>query len=360
MTTGPANEVYRTVRAHAGLLTLADVGEKRLLDEFLLPLCREACGDHGLGDDGGIVALSGACDIIVSTDRVPTDLLARRFGLMSPEEFGRYVVRVNVSDLVAMGATPMALVIAAAFPPATLVSYVVEMMWGCYDESRVLGASTVGGDTKSSAEESVSACAIGTVETGRAVLRGPIRTGDLVYVTGALGRAGAALRWFGKTDTQRDEIRSRLEMPPGMEEQLRAAITGPRPRTDLLPSLRAGAGITGCMDITDGLGQSLEELAHASQVQIRVDAPAIPMHPAAAWIAAALRISPLEIVGGIGIDLELVLVTKASSPPLTNAILIGKVMDGSGVTATSADGSTAPLPVTGFEHFRQSATAYLS
>jgi thiamine-monophosphate kinase len=355
-----ARLLYEKLCARATGLTLADIGEKRLLEEFLLPLCRAASGeDQGIGDDGAVVAMPFPCDLVISTDRVPTDLLAKQYGLMTPEDFGRYVSRVNVSDLVAMGARPAALVVTSAFPPATGVGYVVEMMWGCYDEGRALGAPAVGGDTKSAGEESVSACAFGTVRPGRALRRGPIQPRDVVYVTGPLGRAGAALRWLGGTDASRGEARERLHAPPGLDARLTEAIVAPRPRTDLLDELQVLEGIAGCMDITDGLGQSLVELSDASCVRISVGAGMIPLDPAAVWAARALAIAPLELVGGIGLDLELVIVMRGESRPPAKAIRIGEVLEGRGVVVRADDGAVRPFPIRGFEHFRLTASDYL-
>ena len=354
----PARAVYEELRSRAEGLTLADAGEKALLREFLLPLCRAVCGDHGLGDDGGVVPVGAACDLVISTDRVPTDLLARRFGLMSPEAFGRYVMRVNVSDLVAMGATPTASVVTAAFPSAATVNYVIDMMWGCYAESVLLGAPVVSGDTKSAAEESVSACVVGSNDPAKSLRRGPVRPGDLVHVTGTVGAAGAALRWYARKESQPSRVNA---VPPvEIENQLLAAIVAPRPRTDLIVDLRRNAaGITGCMDITDGLGQSLVELAAASNVGVTVNLHAIPVASAADWVARSIGIAPIAIVAGIGIDLELLVVTKPDAPPPPDATLIGTVVHGDGVFLQQADDSVEPFPVTGFEHFREKAAHYI-
>ena len=152
MTSIDAESLYRSKLDLAEGKSLSDVGEKKLLGEYLLPICAAVCGDQGLGDDATTLSIPAGSEIVITTDRAPSDLLPRQFG-MSATEFGAYLVRVNVSDLASMGAVPLGLVLTCAFPPDTKLIHVLQFMWGAYTEGARFGCPVVGGDTKASVED---------------------------------------------------------------------------------------------------------------------------------------------------------------------------------------------------------------
>jgi thiamine-monophosphate kinase len=347
--------LYERLQANAEDLRLRELGEKRLLAEYLQPLCRAVCGDAGIGDDTGVLTITPGHEVLVSSDRIPTDLLARQFNLMPTETLGRYIVRVNVSDIAAMVGTPVAIVLSLAFPADTRLRYLLELMWGAYNESVAWGCPVVGGDTKAAAEECLSATVIGEAPIGRAVRRGPVSVGDSVFVTGTVGSAGAALRWFSQTLTDP----SRSTPDPGTEASLKAAILAPTPRLDLVSSLRATDGLVASMDVTDGLGQSLVEIAEPGGLGIEVESDRIPFSGEALWVASALECDPIAFVGGIGNDLQLVLVARPDTQAPAGATRIGVVTEAGGVRLKTSDGRVRDFPISGFEHFSRPPAAFL-
>jgi thiamine-monophosphate kinase len=344
-------DLYDSAHAAAGDRTLAEVGEKRLLADFLLPLCRAVCGDHGLGDDAGVLSVRGDSDLVVTTDRAPSDLLARQFGLMSPAEFGSYLVRVNVSDLAAEGASPLGMVVTSAFKPDELLTYVIDVMWGIYVESDQLGCPVVGGDTKAGIAESLSATAFGVVPTGMRVGRESVKPGMHVFLSGPVGHAGVALRWFKPDNALRrpEDPRSR-----GLDAVLREYLVRPRPRIDLAGAL-CTSGCTCAMDITDGLGQSLLEIAQLNDVDIELDYDQLNFDPAVRRAAEVLGLDMRTVLGGIGLDLELIAVGDAISRP-QGFYDAGRVTAGGGGVGFS-DGEV--MPVEGFEHFSKAPREFI-
>jgi thiamine-monophosphate kinase len=340
-----AESVLGDALTTAGEKRLADVGEKALLSDFLLPLCEAACGNYGLGDDAGILKVPDASDIVVTTDRVPSDLLPRQFGLMSPVEYGSYLIRVNVSDLAAMGASPLGMVITCAFEPTERVSYVIRVMWGAYTESWRLGCPVVGGDTKAGAAESISATAVGAVPRGRAVGRGPITPGMRMFLSGPVGHAGVALRWFARKVGQGRSLIGTVDEV--LDKEFRDYLVRPRPRVDLAASL-IRSGCPCAMDITDGLGQSLREICKLNGVDIELDYSKLVFYPNVLRAAEYLGLDMRAVIGGIGIDLELVAIDQMNPDP-DHFYEAGTVREGFGNVIFS-DGR--PMDAAGFEHFK--------
>lgn len=345
--------LFRELLERAQAMTLANVGEKALLRDFILPLCRAICQDHGLGDDAGVMKPKDQIDVVATTDRVPADLLPLQFGLMTAEELGSYLVRVNISDLAAMGADPLAMVIACGFESQTAVRHVLRLMYGIYTASVEFSCPVIGGDTKTSREQSLSATAIGTVPTGRAVRRGPVVPGMSVFLSGSVGHAGAALRWFARGDERAQHLAERQDLVAA-DLRLRQRLVSPRPRNDLATAIR-DAGCAAAMDITDGLGQSLIELGEQSGVGFVLRESSIRFDAATVAVSEVLGVSLRRIIGGIGLDLELVVIAE-NNPAPSEFYSIGEVVpDQTGVWFT--DGSA--LQVEGFEHFSRDATKYL-
>jgi thiamine-monophosphate kinase len=348
-----AQELFASMLARAGDATLAEIGEKSLLADFLLPLCRSVCGDHGLGDDAGVLSVYGDNDIVITTDRAPSDLLARQFGLMSPTEFGSYLVRVNVSDLAAEGASPLAMVVASSFKPSELLTYVIEVMWGIYVESEQLGCPVVGGDTKASAEESLAATALGIVPPGMRVGRGPVRPGMRVFLSGPVGHAGVALRWFMRNNENRRSA-PQTSAAGSLDHDLREYLVQPKPRIDLAKAL-CTSGCPCAMDITDGFGQSLREIATMNQVDIELDYDQVTFYPAVSRAAGILGLDMRAVLGGIGLDLELLAIGDTASRP-QGFHDVGRVTAGRGNVGFS-DGGV--MPIKGFEHFSRTPREFL-
>jgi thiamine-monophosphate kinase len=353
MNPSAARALLDSMNNRAGDRCLGDVGEKRLLAEFLVPLCTAICGDHGIGNDAGVLSVPNESDAVLSTDRVPSDLLARQFGLMTPADFGSYLVRVNVSDLAASGATPLGMVVTCAFNPTERLSYVLGLMWGMYVEAARLGCPVVGGDTKTSAEESVSAAVVGVVPKGRVVRRGPVAPGMRVYLSGAVGHAGAALRWFSRAPDQRREDLMTSEQR-ALVDALRERLIRPVPRIDLAVAVRE-SGCPCAMDITDGLGQSLAEIASANSVGIELNYDELRFSPATLWATDQLGLDLAAVIGGIGLDLELIAI--GDSQPRGGFYEVGAVVEGVGAV-TFADGRA--FAIRGFEHFSRSASQFLT
>lgn len=277
--------------------------------------------DAAVVDDGRLLAV----DTLVSG--VHFDL---RWA--SAADVGWKAVAVNVSDVAAMGGTPVAAVLSVVVPPepAGLAPALLE---GAAEAAGELACPLVGGDTTSGSQLVVSVAVLGHAPPAGAVLRSGARPGDTVFVTGALGAARRAV----------------LLLADGVEPSPRLADRLHRPRPRVAEgAAAAGAGATAMIDLSDGLGTDLGHVCDESGVGVRVDAASVPVAEGADLDDA--------LVGGD--DYELCF-TAADASRVAEAFLragvdaptaAGVIVEGGERVLVRADGSAEPLRAAGWEH----------
>jgi thiamine-monophosphate kinase len=231
--------------------TLRDIGENQLLRGLLPRLPQRSDTPVGPGDDCAVVRVPGSPDDwIFTTDPV---IERRHFLPQTPARLvGRKAIARVVSDIAAMGGTPLWILIDLVAPAATTRARIHGLYDGIIAAALIWELGILGGDTAEGDTLELHVTGIGSVPRGTAVLRSGARAGDAIYVTGALG--GACL---------------------------------PRCRRHLLfePRLEAGRFLaannfaSAMMDLSDGLAADLPRLLDASKRGARLDAAAIPLAP---------------------------------------------------------------------------------
>jgi thiamine-monophosphate kinase len=233
----------------------------------------------GPGDDAAVLAVPDGR--VVAT----TDTLVHgpdfRLAWSSSVDLGYKAAAVNLADVAAMGARPIALLVALAMPDETPVSFVRGLADGLAQACAELapGCAVEGGDLTVSDTLTIAVTALGTLDGRDPVRRSGARAGDAVHVIGELGVAGRGL----------DVLFARFVDASGAPLPVTAdgrAALGPedsraldrqlRPRPPVAEALRAAdVGATAMMDISDGLALDAERLADASGVTIAFDAAAL-------------------------------------------------------------------------------------
>lgn len=328
-------------------IRLGDGAEFDLIRRFLAagPPVARADVAVGPGDDAAVVRGQG---IVASVDVSVEDVHFRRDWL-APEEIGYRAAAAALSDLAAMAARPIGILVALALAEGD-AEIGPALMAGARAAADAVDAAVLGGDlTRSPGPIVVDVVVLG--EAREPVLRTGARPGDELWVTGELGAAAAAVAAW-----------RRGTAPPA---GARAAFARPQPRVRAARWL-AGRGIPHAMlDLSDGLAGDLRHLAAASAVQAVLEPGLVPVAAAALAVAgdadAALRLA----LGG-GEDYELVF---AAAPgvvaPLAAAFQaelglrltrIGEAREGEGVVARAADGALRPLDIQGFRHFQDRET----
>jgi thiamine-monophosphate kinase len=328
--------------------TIGEIGERGLIAEIsrLVGRARPPI-KTGIGDDAALIAITPGHDLVASCDNVPEDLFAWARQLISPSELGEYAVRVNVSDLASMGATPLGLLWMVRAPSSTLLSDFLSLAHGFIRAARRYGAPLAGGDTKESRTLSVGATALGELQSARALTRERAGRGDVVFCSGKLGLASAAITYFARWERDTGPLSAREV------ESLRRSLWAPEPRVELGALLAATGDCTSCIDNTDGLGRSLMELAKSSACEIEVDEDRLPLHPLVRKVAKLVGRRPLELTFAVGLDLNLIGTLAADGPIPSGVTVVGRVRRGNGVVVRHAGGGQTAYDTTKtFEHFR--------
>jgi thiamine-monophosphate kinase len=266
-----------------------------------------------------------------------------------PDLVARKALRVNLSDLAAMGAEPAGYTLAAMLPRDIEEGWIAGFAAGLAADQAEFGVSLLGGDTTATPGPlSLSITVFGLVPAGRALLRRGARPGDLVAVSGTIGDGALGL----------DAVTGALA---GLTADDLAFLAGryrlPQPRLRLGRALRGLA--SAALDLSDGLVADLGHIAAVSGVGMRLDAAKIPLSPAGARALAADGARLARVLAG-GDDYELALTispensTKLAAIAAATAIpvtVIGEVIAGQGVRVEDAAGRAIALGAGGYAHF---------
>lgn len=306
--------------AHYSGPTLGDVGEHRAIEAVV-----SAAPSNRNGDDAAVLSHASPNSRAVAT----TDMLIEgrhfRVDWSTPEEIGRKSIVQNFADIEAMGARPIAALLAVSAPPHTPVSYLRGIAEGIHTKVGEYSAELVGGDLTSGNDLVLSVTAIGSLGGSRPELTlDRARPGQRVVAHGRIGWSGAGLALlerFGR------------DVP----EHLRPLIDA-----HCAPTLTPGRGVvaratgaTAMTDNSDGLIVDLTTIARRSGIGIDLHSADI-MPPPIVWEAAELLdADPWEWVLTGGEDHTL-LATTAGDPP-SGFHVIGRVIRGESVTI---DGQT--------------------
>ncbi|MDD4162321.1 MAG: thiamine-phosphate kinase [Methanothrix sp.] len=208
------------------------------------------------------------CAVIDAGERylvATTDMLHRETDfpdIMNPWQMGWMAVAVNLSDIAAMGAEPLGVLIAAGLPPEADLYFIDELFSGFGDCAAYYGTRILGGDTDSHQELTITGTALGLVEKELVLRRRGARVGDLLCTTGRLGGAGGGL-WAWQQGWQ--------------DSPLIEKLLEPEPRLAEGRALAKSGAVTAMMDNSDGLALSLSDLAGVSHVGFVVREEALPV-----------------------------------------------------------------------------------
>lgn len=263
-------------------------------DEFGLiaacfrPLSVAEPGAFALTDDAAVLAPASGTEFVVTADALVAGV--HFFPDDPPGAIAKKAMRVNLSDLAAMGAKPRCVFLTCAFPADLDKHWLNAFADGLGEDLQEFGVALAGGDVVATPGPlTLSVTAIGEVPSGAALRRSGVRDGDVIAVTGSIGDAALGL------DMQRDAA------PEALDGADRAFLLDryrhPTPR------IAAGAALLGrahaAMDVSDGLLGDLRHLAEASRVDILIDSRRVPLSEAASrWIALLPAARERALTGG--------------------------------------------------------------
>ena len=315
------------------------MGEFDLIAEyFTRPVQRAVLG---VGDDCALIAPGPGQQLAVSSDML---VEGRHFlSTVDPQRLGHKALAVNLSDLAACGARPLAFTLALALPRAD-PAFLAPFARGLLALADRHGIELVGGDT-TAGPLNICITAFGEVPAGTALLRSGARPGDRVWVSGRLGDARLALEAFRGSVALAGEDFARV----------REAMECPEPRVALGQALRGVA--SSAIDLSDGLLGDLGHVLRASGVGATIDRDAIPR---SAVLAAASAAWQQTCVLAGGDDYELLFTAgpghddavRAAGRDAGIAVTpIGCIEAAPGLRVHDRDGQPLTLDLHGFDHF---------
>jgi thiamine-monophosphate kinase len=275
----------------------------------------------------------------------------RHFLDCPPELVARKLLRVNLSDLAAMGAVPFGYLLASAWPLDIAESWIAAFCEGLAADQETYGIALFGGDTTGTpGPMTLSLTAFGRIAGDQALDRGSVRPGDDFYVTGTIGEAYLGLC----------ALRGELE---GLDAGSRAILVQryrlPEPRLAVGQALLTDGLARSALDVSDGLAADLGHLLEASGVGAEIDLAAIPVSAAAQAALTELAMPPQRLLAG-GDDYELLFAASPAQRGAVGALAqrlavpitrIGQERRGSGLVIRDAGGRAVPLESTGWTHF---------
>ncbi len=304
----------------------------------------------GIGDDCALLLPTAGMQLAVSSDML---VEGRHFlSTVDPAKLGHKALAVNLSDLAACGAKPLAFTLALSLPKVDEV-WLAGFSKGLLALANEHHCTLIGGDT-TQGPLNICITVFGEVPQGQALLRSGAQVGDDIYVSGHVGDARLALEVF----------RGHIELPADDFKHARARMETPTPRVALGMALRDIA--TSCIDISDGMVGDLGHILRASNCGAQLDtATAINL------IATQAINTPdtgqfyiknaLEYVLTGGDDYELLFtapskqrqaVLAAASSADTKITRIGQIQAEAGLRLVDANGHMVPNDFASFDHFK--------
>ncbi|MES2912202.1 MAG: thiamine-phosphate kinase [Pseudomonadota bacterium] len=311
------------------------MGEFDLIERYFKRPARRAV--LGVGDDCALLQPAAGMQLAISSDMLVEG--RHFFPDVDPAALGHKALAVNLSDLAACGATPLAFTLALALPRVD-EAWLAGFSAGLLALADAHGCELVGGDT-TQGPLNICITVFGEVPRGQALLRSGAHVGDDIYVSGTLGDARLAL----------EVLRGKLHLPPEEMARARTRLERPEPRVALGQALRGIA--SSAIDISDGLAGDLGHILKASGVGAALNTDA-----ALGLMASGNR--QLEYVLSGGDDYELSFtaalsarqaVEAAAAQAGTPVTRIGRIEQQPGLRLADAQGRPVAGTFRSFDHF---------
>lgn len=326
-----------------------NLGEFGRIERFFRPLAVGVPGAFDLTDDAAVLEVPYDQQLVVTSDAMvagvhflPND---------PPADLGYKILAVNMSDLAAKGAEPLAYSLVLSLPKSLGDEWVAAFAQGLGEAQRAFRINLLGGDSVSThGPATLSINALGIVPRARMIRRKGARVDEALFVTGTIGDATLGLKLAQGTLTR--------PVAEPDKAYLLSRLRRPSPRLDFVASLRVWG--TAALDISDGLVADLRHLALASKVRLRLDTAAVPLSPAAVRVLlGAPELRPTLLTGGDDYEVAFTApadkaedIAAAASSAGISVTRIGRVIDGEpGLDVIGSGGEVIDLGVGGWRHF---------
>ena len=300
-------------------LKVSDIGEKELINYIL------SKSEHITPDDTAVTKFSdtnliSTCDMLIASKHFPKG--------MSYFQMGFKAVTVNVSDLAAMGATPLGFLLSIALPKDLVVNDFKEIIEGVIDACDYYDIPLIGGDTNEASEIIVSGTALGICD--EPLMKNTSKEGDLICLTGDIGLAALGF------NLNEDNIYTKKALNP-------------------IARLKEGKIIkdgcaTSATDITDGLASELYEMKPDS-LGFMIYEDKLEISQEYKEISSGLGLNYLDLILHVGEDFELLFTIDKDNDLDIDFRVIGEVNDSDKIQITLIDGEVKEMENRGYNHY---------
>lgn len=301
---------------------------KEIGEQGLLKILQRFCPPDIVGDDGAVLPTAAGKFLVVTTD-VLIDKIHFSETTTSPSDVGWRAAAANLSDLAAMGASPLGITVGLGLPGDTAVDWVENLYQGMTQCLQEYNTPIVGGDIVRSPVTTVAITAFGQVSEQLTIRRNKAKVGDVIVVTGCHGASRGGLELLLNPDLK-------TSLGAYDREALIKAHQRPKPRLDVLPILWKIVDSSNVVDIcgmdsSDGLADAVLQVCQCSQVGAVIEASQIPLHKASEnWLTPELALQ-YALYGGEDFELLLCLPQQAATELVqrlgNGAAVIGMITD---------------------------------
>jgi thiamine-monophosphate kinase len=314
--------------------------ERARIARYFAPLAAGEAGSFQLSDDAAVLSIPAGKQLVITTDSVIESIHV--LSGATPQQFAQKLMRRNLSDLAAMGATPWCYSLNLHTPRGLNEEWFALFATTLGGEQAQFGLTLIGGDSTSGQSPIHTTLTCYGLIDGTPLRRNGAQIGDDIYVSGSLGGASYALHL--------------LQHHQPISDALAARYHRPEPRLQLGSMLRGIAHAA--LDISDGLLADLGQLCEASRCAARITRETLPLE---ATLATHINRDPSlwnhALAGGDDYELlftaapeqraRIESIASALQLPLTH---IGNVTAGEGITLLDTHGNRLPITQTGYEH----------
>lgn len=313
----------------------------------------------GVGDDAAVLAVPASLAVCTDALVEGEDFTATA----DPFLVGRKALNVNLSDLAAMGATPLHALLTLGLPRETPEAWLDGFLDGFRAAAREQSVAVVGGDLSASLERFASVTVLGRVPDAGPLRRGGGRPGDELWVSGTLGAAAAGLalvlRGYRRDRDGRVTAPRGSRVSPARRDEIARLLRhqlDPRPMVDLGRAIAEAGIASAAIDLSDGFARDLHRLCRASGTGASVEREALPVDSGLAMLPG-LPSDPLELALYGGEDYGLLFAVPPERVPAMRKAAarfavrrVGR-LDATSKVVLSEAGRIRPLPDRGFDHF---------
>jgi len=324
--------------------TLSDIGERQLI-KLASQIYKKQTMSIDLSDDCAIIPINQ--DYFLAT----SDMISEKTHIpkgMNSWQIGWFATAINLSDIAANGGKPLGILLSLGLPKTYSKSSFESILKGASTCASRFSTEIIGGDTKEHEHIVISGTALGKVNKDCIMSRRGAKSGDVVAVTGSLGKAAAGYYALNHKSRNKGEINQLCEPTPRIPEGATLAET---------------QKVHCCMDISDGLSSSLYQLAELNKVGFEIDQEKLPISNSLyAYTQCDSTLDKIYLSLHFGGDYELLLTTSAEDISFlqkklmkynTLLTVIGRVREEEKIYINTLEQENMILPNLGYEHFKK-------